>query len=84
MIDPNAFISRERKELSDEEWNEVQKFQYVKCDTMKDISDPKYDWQMCVRKSARDYKYSRIMVSFSQRVYRGTTMGEFYGTSEVD
>lgn len=82
IIKASDFVDRQRYELSDEEWNEI--MSYPRIEVFEDIDDPKYDWKQCVRKNANDYKYGRQMVSFTQKIRRGQTMGEFYGGGIVD
>lgn len=84
----NCFSFRDvsYKKISDEEMDYIEK-NYTKIDNLdknKWIAHPKYHWEMVVRKNANDYKYGRILIEREFKLYRSTTMGEFYGGGCVD
>ena len=78
-----AFYDRKLHLLDREAWEKCQ--HYVLVDYKDKVyDDDKYDWQMVHLRLANDHKYGRIMVSHDYKLRRGLTMGEFYGTGEVD
>ena len=77
------FVQRKLHYIPMDKWGEYRGYQEVNCDD-KSYDDPKYNWIMCISENARDAKYGRTMISEEFKLRRGTTMGEFYGTSTVD
>lgn len=86
----NEFRDRKCTVLSDEEMNNINDtYTFIKIggsciDENSDYyNDDKYNWEMVVRAKS-DYKYGRSMISRKYKLIRCTTMGEFYGSGEVD
>lgn len=85
--EPNCFdfVDISYKNISEEEYENIMNtFTCVKY-TLNDmwICHPDYKWEM-VCPVRKDSKYGRFMVDYNKKLYRKTTMGEFYGTSTVD
>ena len=84
FIDAYAFEWRTERELEPEQMEYIKNnFVYKEYEDVADINDKKYQWVQCWNKNA-DKKYGRYMVSFTQKIYRSQTMGEFYGGGIVD
>lgn len=78
----NDFKDHRHEAVNKNKWDEYSNY------TKVDYNDEQYDnhkfnWKMVYLES-NDEKYCRMMVSEAFKLRRGLTMGEFYGTSEVD
>lgn len=83
MIKANDFVSRNHIAIPRAEFDKIIKDFKIMSLESPDIDDPKYDWKN-VYPSDSDEKYGIIMVSYTQKVWRAQTMGEFYGGGIVD
>lgn len=66
------YISEKEKKEIDETYTKVS------YKTIKDIRDPKYQWETVVV-NGNDAKYGRFVISKKFKIVRGQTAGEFYG-----